>query len=646
VTDKTSKKVIWADALSLSSMFYVLFKLKDFDRIYYLNSTKFTELVSVVLSWIKKAQFLQVTDIVESHEKLNNMSLYEAIQLELNQHISKLVDSQSIKKRLLKVNLSGQKVNQYKLREHIRERVYYHLYKPITMKLLSEKFGDKDFDDFLIRRSNFDDALNEIFSSKNIKFYPSFYFSGKFVKGRDNYFHDRRINSQYFSSNFYIFSKRFLIWILSCLFGWLYKTNDEDVKKDRIGVELLQDNFTPDGINDLYWIESSALANNIVGISYVNYSKDSLCLLKNSGVKSYKVAKISLENMFNKEMMINSSRHYFKKTFVYFLHMLPLLFRKDMESWVDIEVENFLSRLSFWTDAYNSMGICMVWSMLDIDSEKNIKSQAIEILGGIFAGSHWSNYPNYGVINQKCYDVFFAWSHHFSNHNVINSGTTIQVGYPSDHYFSRYRELIRTAKEASDLKGLFVISLHDNIVANDLPYSESMQLEIHLMLLSLLPKYKHVKILLKPKRADVFNKMNSLIPELDEYIKQGKVEVFFGGVNQKRALPAEIGLLSDLAIGLGISTPAAECCFAGVVSFHADLTGFYSNAFANKYENSFVFRDIKTLKKAVIKQILGEGRSLEECQMCHRDLDPFQDGLAHQRTGEKIRVMYQSLQIK
>ena len=46
-----------------------------------------------------------------------------------------------------------------------------------------------------------------------------------------------------------------------------------------------------------------------------------------------------------------------------------------------------------------------------------------------------------------------------------------------------------------------------------------------------------------------------------------------------------------------------------------------------------VFRDLNSLKKAIINQINGKGISVEECQDYHKLLDPFQDGLAYIRTG-------------
>ena len=74
--------------------------------------------------------------------------------------------------------------------------------------------------------------------------------------------------------------------------------------------------------------------------------------------------------------------------------------------------------------------------MYDGGEDALIKSQAIEISGGYFCGSHWSHYPITCIDNQKCYDVLFTWSDHFSKmlNEYYQSKKTYIVGYPSTDY--------------------------------------------------------------------------------------------------------------------------------------------------------------------------------------------------------------------
>jgi hypothetical protein len=181
-------------------------------------------------------------------------------------------------------------------------------------------------------------------------------------------------------------------------------------------------------------------------------------------------------------------------------------------------------------------------------------------------------------------------------------------------------------------------------MANDILYSKAMQIAVHQMLLELLLDDKKLMVFLKPKRKHVFEQVLSELPKLNEMISAGRIRVFLGETARSKAVPAEIGLASDLVIGLGISTTAAECCFAGTVSFHADLTGFKSNAFGNAGLNKVVFRDVDSLKKAVLAQIKGRGITIDECRKYHKMLDPFQDGQAYKRTGFVIKKLQESFE--
>jgi hypothetical protein len=97
-------------------------------------------------------------------------------------------------------------------------------------------------------------------------------------------------------------------------------------------------------------------------------------------------------------------------------------------------------------------------------------------------------------------------------------------------------------------------------------------------------------------------------------------------------------MASDLVVGLGISTTVAECQFAGTLGFHADLTGFMDNEFGNKGLGKIVFRDVDSLKNAIIDVIEnGASKKYLEYKELYYTLDPFQDGNAYRRIGFVMR---------
>ncbi|MBU0672229.1 MAG: hypothetical protein KJ732_04275, partial [Candidatus Margulisbacteria bacterium] len=311
--------------------------------------------------------------------------------------------------------------------------------------------------------------------------------------------------------------------------------------------------------------------------------------------------------------------------------------------WFCFQAVRYYIRSKFWQAIYKKLGITMLWTMFDVDPEKLIKTQALELVNGLYLGSHWSNFPKYRIDNQKCYDVLFTWGKHFISSNFSNYPymAAFITGYPSDHYFLTRMTLADEMKRS--LKDKFVISFQDNMIASDILYSKGMQVAVHRMLIDMLLNDNRLILLLKPKRKYIFEQILAELPELQSLIDADRVKVFLGETVRSKAVPAEIGKASDLVIGLGISTTAAECCFAGTVSFHADLTGFKDNAFGNAGLNKVVFRDINSLRSAIQSQINGQGITIEECRKYHKMLDPFQDGQAYKRTGAIIGALQKEL---
>ena len=191
-------------------------------------------------------------------------------------------------------------------------------------------------------------------------------------------------------------------------------------------------------------------------------------------------------------------------------------------------------------------------------------------------------------------------------------------------------------------KNKYIISYHDNITAHDILYSDRMQISIHKMLIDIINEHDNVMIFLKPKRKNEFEEIINKVPGLKECLDAGKIEVFLGETARTKVPPAEIGMASDLAIGLGLSTSACECFFAGTPSFHVDLTGFTNNEFGNNALGKIVFRDIASLKEAIEKRIKGEALPKDD-RKYYDMLDPFQDGKTYLRTGFIIKCLQKGL---
>lgn len=636
-----NQKIAWVDLLCISTIFHVIANYKNIEILFYLNTTKTLSFFIKLISNLTGITIKQITDVVESTERIGKTSLYELIQIRLDQYLFDWVEGNEVKFFFDNLHYNNN-FNIRKYKEHLRENAFYYLYKPVQIQILSEKYGNAKEDLFFLKKNAFHRLHRSLLNFKNVKHYRSISFSGWLIEKRSNYYFDKIVNPLYYSSSLYIFLRFFGLWFFSSIVGIVIKPMK--MKERSIGVELVQSKVCLDEINDLYWLDAINDNNkNVIGISFVDYDRHSMKVLNKLGINYFRISDHILKTpkiVFNNYTFTTPGKDFFQKTINLVIGAIPLLWGADIGKWLDIQSRYFSVRTTYWMNIYRSFNIYLLWSMLDIDSEKNIKSQAIESIGGLFIGSHWSNYPLYSVLNQKCYDVFFAWSKHFVKHNIVSDKIFI-TGYPSDHYFSKQSKMMQV--RSKDYKDLFVISFHDNIVSNDLAYSMKMQIDIHSMFIELIKKYKHLKVILKPKRIASFQELTNNFPELEREINNGRIEVFLGESNTTKQPPAKIGALSDLAIGLGISTAIAECSFSGTIGFHVDLTRFQNNEFAEDSNNKFVYRNIKDLKIAIENQISGTGFNVGECQDFHKKLDPFQDGKAYFRAGQKINDLFESV---
>tara|TARA_B100001971_G_scaffold153147_1_gene142399 strand:- start:210 stop:857 length:648 start_codon:yes stop_codon:yes gene_type:complete len=170
-----------------------------------------------------------------------------------------------------------------------------------------------------------------------------------------------------------------------------------------------------------------------------------------------------------------------------------------------------------------------------------------------------------------------------------------------------------------------------------------MHRNLYKMFIDILEKNSQVVLFFKPKGRLWFSTIKSQLPELDNWIEQGRIVLFFGETPRK-AVPALVGMASDLVVSFGISTTAAECHFAGTLGFHADLIGRAGNDFGNRGLGKVVFRDLDSLNEA-IQSCIEEGtvQRYQEAVEINSMLDPFQDGKAYLRIGSVLKKLQESL---
>ena len=90
------------------------------------------------------------------------------------------------------------------------------------------------------------------------------------------------------------------------------------------------------------------------------------------------------------------------------------------------------------------------------------------------------------------------------------------------------------------------------------------------MFIRLLTKHSNLTLYLKPKSKLSLENLKNLMPIINEYIDNNRIKIFFGTGFNEKFNPAKLAKISNLVVGLGVSSVAAESSFLELLLFHFD----------------------------------------------------------------------------
>lgn len=656
---KTPENVVWVDLLCWASLICIFFKVRgSVSHIRYCHSSIFIRPFRSIIAWLCHIELSEISNVVFAEERWKEGSLYEQIHSTIKDVLdttgNKWMQHPAFKNFVQARNYDGVKV-----REHLKEAAFLMVYRPVELYLTASlNQGRKNI--FVLKKTPFKDIFNRRFEWAAI-YYNAWLPHSAGIRNRRDYLYDQFVRQPYFSGRWTAIFDLMARWLL--LSVTILKVHRryqrealEEIKPGvNIGIDYMQRRYRSDEINELFWATDSGIRKStLFNLETRDFDDISCEQLSQTGVKRFRVVLTPWGVRKSQSAKLSSPEgicRYIAPPIAFikffpelFFHLVACCFYPLPEFWLRFQLLRFQYQVLFWGGIYRELNIRLVMSIVDTDPAKLAKSQAIQLQNGLFAGSHWSNFPMIRGDNQKCCDILFTWGPHFL-HNLLNPYPSMWkqcVGYPLDYYFNHHEEAARELRRK--YQGKFILSYLDNIMANDLPYSLNMQLDIYLMFSELLEEYPDLVIFLKPKKVHTYEEILCRFSSIEKYVHEGRVVVFLGEEDGIKEVPAKIGMTSDLVVGLGISSAAAECQFAGTPAFHADLTEFRSNGFGNLSLNQVVFRDIEGLKKAIAEIICGKYKlNLEAFRQCHACLDPFQDGQTYKRIGIVMRELQKAL---
>jgi hypothetical protein len=651
---------IWLDVLCWETFIKVLFlKKHKIVKVYYFNlSILFSPFVSVIQN-IKSITFQQVDDFSQSEQKVGNVTAYEFIRGQVDDKLSEIsqrwVNSKQAKSLIKKCNFNTEKVRKY-----LEANAISYFLRILEMKVVSELRSKSINRIVLIRNSPFSEVFkNEmVFSVRFYRSYISHYF--QIIVRKNNIVTDKL----YFLS---LNKIRTICLIILCWFKYVYALINKDENyslngdkgRNSFGLcgEIHQSRVRMNQINDFFWLKSDSIDPGSVSVigSYSSILDDeSKKIIKGLGVQRIKrgfskSVKYYLVQFLSKSRFQIFSILYWKSV-VNIYHpvgvIFKILFKWNEISWIQSQMWRYCYSVFFAEKYFKNNNIRIIFA-IDVGFTSLVKSQALENINGFYVSSHWNVHyacANFPLADPKHADIFFVWGSFFVDYILKTQKYlgVFPVGFLLDYYFNDHKIAARDLR--AEYPNKFIISYHDNVYGDDIPYSLNLQLDMHRMLITILMQYPHVILFLKPKRRHLYERITQQLPVLNEWEKSGRVRVFLGDTKRTKAVPAFVGMASDLAIGIGISSAAAECYFAGTLAYHADLTGRVSNEFGTKGLGKVVFRDIESLQSEIEDCIEnGTQEKYEACRDIYRMLDPFMDGKAYQRVGFILRTLQEQL---
>lgn len=656
VTKPNNLKHIYVDVLCVESALKILNSdCENLSHIFYCQKTGVG--LGCVIKWILRAKtgagIVQLNDVFLVDIFKNDINAYERIQNKTRDILNGISDYW-IDKIFIQEEVAKRRLNKYKLRSYFEKKAYPYLYRSIELLSIAESNEKPLYAAFLVK-NHFATHIEEKYKGR------CFFYKNKISKylpleKRASCFYDD-INSRAYksvgrgvrkiiSTQWFYYLLRTVVGILCVAKSNRYSNHEYGAN---IGVEQVSLYVRKNEYHDLFWMRSGDVnQKDVINIEDHDQDEESIKALKGYGVRRVRVnpsLRLLLKSLKNKltrsetnnVSLITARFNFFYSNAILRIFIKNYTVKSEEEIWLANELRFYCWRSHYWKDIYSQLDMKILWSMRDVAEDSLCRAQAIELLDGYYAGSHWSLYPLDMIVTQKMYDLYFVWGSYFAKElfkrNRVTGNHYVESGYPADFYFRNYINQAQSLRKK--YKDKFVITYIDNNTGNDFQLSPIMQYEMMSVFIDLLEKNDRLQLLYKPKRKHELDVLIRDIPEMADYIKQGRIVVYVAEEHGRRVAPVLLGMASNLVVGLGINTAAAECYFSGADVIHANLAKFKGGSFITAGNDIFIFDNIEKVRNIIISKLDKNTELNKDTKMLIKDiysnLDPYVDGHSYKR---------------
>ena len=261
------------------------------------------------------------------------------------------------------------------------------------------------------------------------------------------------------------------------------------------------------------------------------------------------------------------------------------------------------------------------------------QARAIEDVGGIMIGYHWSNYPYY--FNPQilfAQHVFFVWGKMIGD-LFRNQSNICKYFLPSGVV------ILENCKRGSPLLNEFnfIITIFDSSI-NDAecqtPYTLS---QFYLKILVLIENNPSWGAIIKSKNWNLEGL--SFLPNGEEIVQRLKslIERKRAVVLDKTVSPATAASYANLSVCYGLNSAGVIAGIHGYKAIHWDCSGWLKHPFYKDPEQKFIFKTLDELEEAIIKVANGDN-TIGDFSKWRQKLNYFDDFKAPERVGKFIQT--------
>lgn len=505
--------------------------------------------------------------------------------------------------------------------------------------LLNTKFPSRDeIEAVLLRDTIFSDIITRRYNSARLKTYFYLSFAGSRSMIRENYILDKSVSDKAaFRPRRFIRTLFFLCYSLCCKLISGFLGSGTQIKKHKICVLAAQD--SPASLNScLPWAKTEP-----------NYLKDDIlslcCVPMNKAARNFYKERSDRLVEYNFNIFLGRSNAElilsWADFFGFFIKNLrcygKLFGLRRLNRWMMRFLVDILSYLSFYEAFFLVNGTRVIWTSNEDDSQTQMAAMAINRLGGVSAGTSWSQPPiPVWNIQRNQNDIYFVWGKRMADIRKENNDLCdffVLSGYPAEAAFDSEIERARDFR-ASIIKKFTVkniLTFFNTISGNDVLVSLEDNLNLYSEIFSWLEEDAGNFLVIKAKRKETIFKYTPIKERINLFVQKGRCVILY----ERSAIYP--GLAADIVLSASLSLPSLAAVFNRQFVYF-DVHGV-SQRYPLGLSNVNVVSEAKELRNALNYSAIEShrfGHSERPSPVRGSVIDPFVDGKTDERTCEYI----------